>query len=137
MCKVKEYLLELVCDLGHIETVSLLLDRGVNVGSTAAQEGFELACHRGHDKILSLLLDRGLSIDDETITDINVKTLNYVKKCKKMKNAKNIMLTNKYLKQMAIPFDKGVGICLMSKDTYDRKMKALTDLPQLFTNIHH
>ena len=43
------------------------------------------------------------------------------------------MLTNKYLKQnnlLAVPFDKGIGICLMKKDTYYTKMKLLTDLPQ-------
>ena len=40
--------------------------------------------------------------------------------CKKMNNARNIMLTNKYLKEnklLAIPFDKRVGICIMSKET--------------------
>ena len=43
------------------------------------------------------------------------------------------MLTNKYLKEnrlLAIPFDKGVGICVMKKETYDQKMKSITDLPQ-------
>ena len=40
------------------------------------------------------------------------------------------MLTNKYLKDndlLAVPFDKGVGICVMSKETYTSKIKAITD----------
>jgi len=46
-------------------------------------------------------------VDEETMTDINVKTLNYVKKCNKMKNSRNIFFTNKYLKEtnlLVIPF---------------------------------
>ena len=72
-------------------------------------------------------------VDDEVITDINVKTLNYVKKCKQLRNSRNVMLTNKYLKEnglLAVPFDKGVGICIMPKETYNSKIKAITDLPQ-------
>ena len=72
-------------------------------------------------------------VDDEVITDINVKTLNYVKKCKQLRNSRNVMLTNKYLKEndlLAVPFDKGIGICVMSKETYTSKIKAVTDLPQ-------
>ena len=32
-------------------------------------------------------------IQDETITDINVKTLNYIKKCKKLKESRNVIMT--------------------------------------------
>ena len=55
---------------------------------------------------------RKKNIPDEIITDINVKTLTYIKKCRKMRNSKNIMQTKKYLKDhdlLAIPFDKGIG----------------------------
>ena len=72
-------------------------------------------------------------IPEETLTDINVKTFNYIKKCKKLKNSRNVNLTKKYLKEnglLAIPFDKGVGICLMHKDTYHKKMDSIISLPQ-------
>ena len=65
-------------------------------------------------------------VSDEIITDVNVKTLNYIKKCKKLKNSRNITLTKKYLKEndlLAIPFDKGVGICVMHKDAYHEKIE--------------
>ena len=78
------------------------------------------------------------NIPEETITDINVKTLNYIKKCKKMKSSRNIKMTKKYLKEndlLAIPFDKGIGICIMKKETYNTKMAAIIDLPQ-FEKVH-
>ena len=73
------------------------------------------------------------NIADEIITEINVKTLTYIKQCKKMKISKNIQLTKKYLKQndlLAIPFDKGVGICVMKKSAYHEKMDKIIQLPQ-------
>ena len=72
-------------------------------------------------------------VSNEIITDINVKTLNYIKKCKRMKSSRNIILTKKYLKDnnlLAIPFDKGVGICIMSKEQYETKLDAIINLPQ-------
>ena len=72
-------------------------------------------------------------VSDEMMTDINIKTINYIKKCDKLKPSRNMMMTNKYLREnklLAIPFDKGVGICLMTKDTYEEKMRQITDLPQ-------
>ena len=45
----------------------------------------------------------------------------------------NIVMTQKYLKEknlLAIPFDKGIGICVMSKDTYHEKMNKIISLPQ-------
>ena len=83
------------------------------------------------DKFLSHCKKNCLS--DEIITDINVKTLNYIKKCKKLKNSRNVALTKKYLKEnglLAIPFDKGVGICIMHKETYNAKMDSIIALPQ-------
>ena len=73
------------------------------------------------------------NVSDELITDINVKTLAYIKKCKKMKTSRNIMLTKKYLKQnnlLAIPFDKGVGICVMKSEDYQSKLGDILKLPQ-------
>ena len=72
-------------------------------------------------------------IHNETITEINIKTLNYIKKCKKIKESRNVILTKKYLKDknlLAVPFDKGIGICLMTVDTYKKKMDKLINLPQ-------
>ena len=42
-------------------------------------------------------------------------------------------MTQRYLKQndlLAVPFDKGVGICLMKRDTYQRKMDDILSLDQ-------
>ena len=75
----------------------------------------------------------GKFIDKELLTDINVKTLNYIKKCKSLKCSRNLMLTKKYLIDndlLAIPFDKGVGICIMKKEVYHAKMKTILELPQ-------
>ena len=72
-------------------------------------------------------------ISDETITDINVKTLTYIKKCKKLKPSRNIQLTQKYLKDndlVAIPFDKGIGICVMKRQDYHKKLDTILNLKQ-------
>ena len=72
-------------------------------------------------------------IPQDVITDINVKTLDYIKKCKKLKSSRNIKLTKTYLQQndlLAVPFDKGIGICLMKRDTYNSKMNDILNLPQ-------
>ena len=72
-------------------------------------------------------------ISDEMITDINVKTLTYIKRCKQMKSSRNIQMTSKYLKDhdlLAVPFDKGIGICVMRKEDYHSKMDKIIALPQ-------
>ena len=72
-------------------------------------------------------------VNNEIITDINVKTLNYIKKCKKQKSTRNITMTKKYLKDnnlLAIPFDKGIGICVMKKKGYSKKLNTILQLPQ-------
>ena len=73
------------------------------------------------------------NVNNETISDINVKTVNYIKKCKRLKSSRNITLTKKYLKDnnlLAVPFDKGIGICVMSKEAYHTKLDAILQLPQ-------
>ena len=55
-------------------------------------------------------------VSEETISDINIKTLGYIKKCKKLKSSRNIQMTKRYLMDnnlLAVPFDQGVVICLM------------------------
>ena len=84
---------------------------------------------------LDLFLDHcsELYVPEETITDINVKTLNYIKKCKKSNSSRNVTMTKKYLKEnelLAVPFDKGIGICLMKKSLYQSKMNHIINLPQ-------
>ena len=72
-------------------------------------------------------------VSNDTINDINVKALNYIKKCKKLKSSRNIILCKKYLKDnqlLAVPFDKGIGICVMKQDTYHSKLDAILQLPQ-------
>ena len=72
-------------------------------------------------------------VSDEMITDINVKRLTYIKKCKQIKSSKNIQMTKKYLKDhdlLAVPFDKGIGICIMKREDYHSKMDKIIALPQ-------
>jgi len=59
---------------------------------------------------------RDKEVDEEVITDVNVKTLAYIKQCNKQKTPRNAHMTKKYLKEnnlLALPFDKGIGICIM------------------------
>ena len=73
------------------------------------------------------------SVDDDIITDINIKTLAYIKKCQKQKSPRNITMTKRYLKDnelLAIPFDKGIGICVMDKKAYHSKLDQIISLPQ-------
>ena len=47
-------------------------------------------------------------------------------------------MTSKYLKEndlVAVPFDKGVGICIMRRSTYNEKLDAILQLPQF--EKHH
>ena len=72
-------------------------------------------------------------VTEDIISDINMKTISYIKKCKKQKSSKNIQATKRYLKEkklLAVPFDKGVGICLMKRDVYEEKLSAILQLPQ-------
>merc|ERR1712121_444459 len=72
-------------------------------------------------------------VSDEMITDINVKTLAYIKRCKRMKSSRNIQMTKKYLKDhdlLAVSFIKGIGIFVMKKEDYHSKMDKIIALPQ-------
>ena len=76
---------------------------------------------------------RDKKVDEEVITDINIKTLSYIKNCEKQNSPRNLMLTRRYLKEnqlLAVPFDKGIGICVMPTTTYDEKIKKIMYLPQ-------
>ena len=72
-------------------------------------------------------------VEDTIITDINIKTLAYIKKCKKQHTTRSLSLTRRYLKEnklLAVPFDKGIGICLMKTTTYNQKIMDILNLPQ-------
>ena len=50
-----------------------------------------------------------------------------------MKSSRNIQLTKRYLKEndlVAVPFDKGIGICVMKRQDYHRKLDDILNLPQ-------
>ena len=90
-----------------------------------------------HDTLaeLYMLLNhcKANGVSDETITDINVKTLTYIKKCKQLKPSRNLIMTKKYLtekKLVAVPFDKGIGICIMKQEMYQKKLDVILNLPQ-------
>ena len=64
------------------------------------------------------------------MTEINIKTLLYIKK---LKPSRNIAMTAKYLKEhdlLAVPFDKGVGICVMKRSVYNLKIDVILQIPQ-------
>ena len=72
-------------------------------------------------------------LSNDIINEINVATFKYVKSCSNQKSPRNLLLTKKYLKEhelVAIPFDKGVGLCIMKKTTYKEKLDDILKLDQ-------
>ena len=72
-------------------------------------------------------------VDSQVISDINIATMKYIKKVKKQKIPRHITMTQKYLKDnklLAVPFDKGIGICIMKQETYEEKLSKILNLPQ-------
>ena len=75
------------------------------------------------DGLLNFCKEKG--INDDIVTDINIRTLTCIKKCKKQKCSRNVQLTRRYLKDndlVAVPFDKGTGICVMNVNVYQEKL---------------
>ena len=73
------------------------------------------------------------NVPDPTITDINIKTLHYIKTCKNQKTPRHINMTKKFLEEnklVAVPFDKGIGFCLMPRKSYEDKLNPIINLPQ-------
>ena len=67
------------------------------------------------------------------MNDINVATFKYIKACSSQKPARNLTLTKRYIKEndlVAVPFDKGVGVCLMRRESYTKKMADILKLSQ-------
>ena len=83
------------------------------------------------DGLLSFCKDN--NVTEDVISDINIKTIAYIKKCKKQVSNRNVQATKRYLKEkslLAVPFDKGVGICVMKRQAYEDKLSSILQLPQ-------
>ena len=76
---------------------------------------------------------------NKTISDINIAVINYIKKCSKQIIPRNLIMTKKYLEKhnlLAVPFDKGNGICLMKSQAYKNKlMDILINLKKMQKNF--
>ena len=73
------------------------------------------------------------NVSNDVINDINTATINYIKKCSKQIIPRNLIMTKKYLKEhdlLAVPFDKGIGICLMKCQSYENKLMDILKLKQ-------
>ena len=69
--------------------------------------------------------------NDKVMDEINIETFKYIKSCSKQKSPRNLRMTKRYLKEhnlLAVPFDKGVGICLMKRETYEQKIGDILKL---------
>ena len=83
------------------------------------------------DSLLAHCSQTGTSND--IMNNINVATFKYIKACSSQKSPRNLVATQKFLKEhdlLAVPFDKGVGICLMKKDTCKKKLNDILNLDQ-------
>ena len=73
------------------------------------------------------------NVSDDVTSEINVATMKYVKSCSTQQPPRNLIMTKRYLKDnnlLAIPFDKGTGICIMKKETYREKLRDILNLEQ-------
>ena len=68
---------------------------------------------------------------NEKLDEVNAQTLWYCKQMKKQRPDPMLKKVNTYLKRngiKAVPFDKGLGFCLMKDETYFKKLdKILSD----------
>ena len=73
------------------------------------------------------------NVSNNIMNEINCATFKYIKSCSSQKSPQNLILTKRYLKEhnlCAVPFDKGVGICLMKYETYYSKLSDILKLEQ-------
>ena len=64
----------------------------------------------------------------ETICEIEAAAKAYAKNVRQTPRDKAVEKTRKYPKDngfLAVPFDKGVGFCIMRKQTYESKLESL------------
>ena len=84
---------------------------------------------------LDLLLEKcsKVNVPHDTVNDINIAVVRYIKQCEKQHIPRNLKLTQTFLKKhecLAIPFDKGTGFCLMKAEEYEKKILDILSLPQ-------
>ena len=79
--------------------------------------------------INSLLSELKLNrLPKEKLCEIEAAAKRYAKNVKQTPSDKGVEKARKYLKDnglVAVPFDKGVGFCVMKKETYEKKLKDL------------
>ena len=83
------------------------------------------------DLLLNQLQEQNVS--NETISGINITTINYIKTCSKQSIPRNLIMTKKYIEKhnlLAVPFDKSSGICLMKTQAYENKSMDILKLKQ-------
>ena len=83
------------------------------------------------DLLLNQLQEQNVS--NETISGINIATINYIKTCSKQSIPRNVIMTKKYIEKhnlLAVPFDKSSGICLMKTQAYENKSMDILKLKQ-------
>ena len=74
-----------------------------------------------------------IRIPGEKSCEIEAAAKRYDKNVKQTPSDKDVEKARKYLKDnglLAVPFDKGVGFCVMKKETYEKKMKDLLQAEQ-------
>ena len=72
-------------------------------------------------------------IPGEKLCEIEAAAKRYAKNVKQTPSDKGVEKARKYLKDnglLAVPFDKGVGSCVMKKETYEKKLKDLLQAEQ-------
>ena len=69
----------------------------------------------------------------EALCEIEAVAKAYAKRVKQTSSDKGVEKARKYLKSnglVAVPYDKGVGFCIMRKDTYENKLSDTLDSNQ-------
>ena len=72
-------------------------------------------------------------IPGETLCEIEGAAKRYVKNVKQTPSDKGVEKSRKHLQDnglLALPFDKGVGFCVIKKETHEKKLKHLLQAEQ-------
>ena len=73
------------------------------------------------------------NVPGEALCEIEAVAKAYAKRVKQTPSDKGVERTRKYLKSnalVAVPYDKGVGFCVMRKDTFESKLFDTLDSKQ-------
>ena len=85
------------------------------------------------DKDIFLSQLKNQKTSAETLCEIEAAAKAYAKNVRQTPRDKAVEKTRKYLKDnglLAVPFDKGVGFCIMRKQTYESKLESLLQSAQ-------